>query len=39
MFTVCRLIEDRYRKQCYPLGGAIESPLLPELRLRLDDVM
>jgi Uma2 family endonuclease len=39
MLTVCQLVEDDYRKQRYPLGVAIASRLLPELELKLDDVM
>jgi Uma2 family endonuclease len=39
MLTVCQLVEDHYQKQRYPLGVAIASRLLPELQLKLDDVM
>jgi Uma2 family endonuclease len=38
-FTVCQLVGEDYRQQQYRLGEAICSPLLPELALRLDDVM
>ena len=38
-FTVCRLVEDVYLKQQFRLGGAIASNLLPDLVLRLNDVM
>jgi len=38
-FTVCQLVGEDYRQQQYRLGQAIDSPLLPELALRLDDVM
>lgn len=38
-FTVCQLVEDGYRKQQFRLGEAIASRLLPDLVLRLDDVM
>jgi len=37
--TICQLVEDGYCKQRYLLGMAIASALLPELKLRLDDVM
>jgi len=39
MLTVCQLVDDGYRKQRYPLGEAIASMLLPELQLKLADVM
>ncbi len=38
-FTVCQLNNETYRKQLYRLGEPISSPLFPNLRLRLDDVM
>ncbi|MGB3202173.1 MAG: Uma2 family endonuclease [Nodosilinea sp.] len=38
-FTVCRLVGEDYQQQQYRLGEAIDSPLLPQLALRLDDVM
>lgn len=38
-FTVCQLVEDGYRKQRFRSGEAIASKLLPDLILRLDDVM
>jgi Uma2 family endonuclease len=38
-FTVCQLVDDRYQQQQYRLGDRITSRLLPELQLRLDDVM
>jgi Uma2 family endonuclease len=38
-FTVCQLVGEDYRQQQYRLGQAIDSPLLPELALRLDNVM
>jgi Uma2 family endonuclease len=38
-FTVCQLVDDRYQQQQYRLGDRIASRLLPELQLRLDDVM
>jgi Uma2 family endonuclease len=38
-FTVCRLVGDGYLKQQFRLGEAITSDLLPDLLLRLDDVM
>ncbi|MEM1427729.1 MAG: Uma2 family endonuclease [Cyanobacteria bacterium P01_H01_bin.130] len=37
--TVCRLVGEDYVQQRYRLGQRIESPLLPQLELRLDDVM
>lgn len=38
-FTVCRLVEGEYQQQQYRLGDKIESVLLPNLELRLDDIM
>jgi Uma2 family endonuclease len=38
-FTVCQLEEDTYQKQRYRLEDAIASILLPDLPLRLDDVL
>ncbi len=38
-FTVCQLVGEDYRQQQYRLGQPIGSPLLPELALRLDEVM
>lgn len=38
-FTVCRLVEGEYQQQQYRLGDRIESFLLPNLELRLDDIM
>jgi Uma2 family endonuclease len=38
-FTVCQLVGDEYRQQQYRLGEAIASPTLPNLLLRLDDVL
>jgi Uma2 family endonuclease len=38
-FVVYQLVGGSYRKQQYRLGEAIASPLLPNLQLRLDDVM
>lgn len=37
--TVCCLNGDEYRQQLYRLGEPINSPLLPNLHLRLDDVL
>ncbi len=37
--TICQLVEDGYCKNRYLLGIAIASVLLPELQLRLDEVM
>ncbi len=38
-FTVCQLIEDEYEQRQYRLGETISSGLLPDLQLRLDDVL
>jgi Uma2 family endonuclease len=38
-FTVCQLQGDEYLQTRYRLGDRIVSPLLPNLNLRLDDVM
>lgn len=38
-FTVCQLDGDEYRQCQYRLGEKISSPLLPNLQLRLDDVL
>ncbi|MBE9079142.1 Uma2 family endonuclease [Romeria aff. gracilis LEGE 07310] len=38
-FTVCQLSGDEYRQQQYRLGDVVSSPLLPNLQLRLDDVL
>lgn len=38
-FTVCQLDGEDYNQQQYRLGEAIVSPLLPDLQLRLDDVL
>lgn len=38
-FTVCQLVEERYQKQQYRLNDPVSSQLLPELSLRLMDVM
>lgn len=37
--TICSLVGDEYRQQLYRLGEQIMSPLLPDLQLRLDDVL
>ena len=37
--TVCELVGDEYCKQHFRLGEPIASKLLPDLVLRLDDVM
>ncbi len=37
--TICHLKDDRYHKQQYRLEEVIRSKLLPELRLRLSDVI
>lgn len=38
-FTVCQLEGDEYRQRSYRLGEQIRSGLLPNLQLRLDDVL
>ncbi|MBF2088437.1 MAG: Uma2 family endonuclease [Synechococcales cyanobacterium K44_A2020_017] len=38
-FTLCQLDRDEYRQQQYRLGEAIASGLLPNLQLRLDDIL
>lgn len=38
-FTVCRLVGEDYEQEQYRLGQFIDSPLLPNLLLKLEDVM
>jgi Uma2 family endonuclease len=38
-FTVCQLDQDEYRQQQYRSGEVIISGTLPDLQLRLDDVL
>lgn len=38
-FTVCYLVDDVYQQQQYRLGDLIKSRLLPNLQLRLDEIM
>lgn len=38
-FTVCQLDGEEYRQQQYRLGESITSRLLPNLQLRLDDIL
>jgi Uma2 family endonuclease len=38
-FTVCQLDGEEYRQQQYRLGEAIASRLLPNLQLRLEDIL
>jgi Uma2 family endonuclease len=38
-FTVCQLGRDEYRQYHYRLGETIASGLLPDLHLRLDDIL
>ncbi len=38
-FTVCQLTGDQYHQHLYRLGERIASGLLPNLQLRLDDVL
>ncbi len=37
--TVCQLESDRYQQQQYRLGEWVASSILPELQLRLDNLM
>jgi Uma2 family endonuclease len=37
--TVCQLVGDDYHQQQYRLGDAIASNTLPDLKLRLDDIL
>jgi Uma2 family endonuclease len=38
-FTVCQLEREEYRQYQYRLGETISSGLLPDLQLRLDDIL
>jgi Uma2 family endonuclease len=38
-FTVCQLVNGVYQQQQYHLGDTISSELLPNLQLKLDDIM
>lgn len=38
-FTVCQLKNEDYIQQKYRLGESIVSPTLPQLQLRLDDIL
>lgn len=38
-FTVAQLSEDQYHQQLYRLGESISSLLIPNLSLRLDDIL
>ncbi len=38
-FTVCQLLGEEYTQQQYRLEQPIASPLLPDLQLRLNDVL
>lgn len=38
-FTICQLTGDEYNQRQYRLGEAIASGLLPNLQLRLDDIL
>lgn len=38
-FTVCQLTGEEYCQRQYRLGEAISSILLPNLQLRLDDIL
>lgn len=38
-FTICQLVNDTFIQQQYRLNQYINSPLLPRLQLRLDDIL
>lgn len=38
-FTVCQLVEDTYIQKQYRLNQLINSPLLPKIQLRLDNIL
>ena len=38
-FTVCQLLGEEYTQEQYRLGQPIRSPLLPNLQLRLNDIL
>jgi Uma2 family endonuclease len=38
-FTLCQLVNDTYQQKQYRLGDTIASPLLPDLQLKLDDLL
>jgi Uma2 family endonuclease len=38
-FTICQLNGEEYTQRQYRLGQPIHSPLLPDLQLRLDDLL
>ena len=38
-FTVCQLTGEEYQQEQYRLAQPIRSPLLPNLQLRLDDIL
>ncbi|MCC5641523.1 Uma2 family endonuclease [Nostoc sp. CHAB 5824] len=38
-FTVCQLVNGVYQQQQYRLGDTISSGILPNLQLKLDDIM
>lgn len=38
-FTVCQLVNGVYQQQKYRLGDTITSDILPNLQLKLDDIM
>lgn len=37
--TICQLINGVYKQEKYRLGDSIFSPLFPDLKLKLDDIM
>ena len=38
-FTVSQLIEDGYQQEQYRLGETVQSPLLPSIQFKLDDIL
>jgi len=38
-FTMCQLEGEEYTQQQYRQGQPIHSPFLPQLQLRLDDIL
>jgi len=38
-FTVCQLVEDTYTQLKYRLNQAIQSPLLPNIKFSLNDIL
>lgn len=38
-FTICQLVNGVYQQRQYRLGDTISSGVLPNLQLKLDDIM